>query len=395
MRLYNRYLVFDLLRTFGASLFVLTLLINLFLMGVLAVRHGLGPAQFARLSPYIMPQALVMTIPATLLFSACTLYGRLSSDNEIVALKSAGVSPAAILTPVFVIAAFLSLTCVWLNDSAVSWGRIGVKRVILESFEDIAYRLLRTENAYRTDRFWIVVQGVQDKTLIMPELNMVGDDGEVAKVTADTAEISADAAAGVISITLSNIHLRIGPVDYYTTSKEQETIVFDLEEGARKTSSRLRPSEMPLSAIPVELAAARKQLDATERRIAVETAFEMLRGDFEAFAGPAWDRTQWSLNNLRRQIALMRTEPPRRWANGFSCLFFVMIGTPVAVRLKNSEYLTSFFVVFLPILLCYYPLLAFGVDQSKSGALPPSAVWLANLATAAAGAWQLRKVMRY
>lgn len=393
MRLYNRYLIADLLKTFSVTLFVLTLLINLLLMGVLAVRHGLGPGQFARLTPFILPQALVMTIPATLLFSVSTLYGRLSSDNEIIALKSAGISPTAVMAPSFLVAAFLSLACVWFNDAAVSWGRIGVKRVILESFEDIAYRLLRTENAYRADRFWIVVQGVQGKTLLMPELSMVGDDDSVVTVSADTAEIAVDPAEDAIRITLNNLHAKAGTFNYYY--QEQTTIEFDLEDGARKTSSRLRPSEMPLSAIPGELAAAREKLDATERRVAVNTAFQMLRGDFDAFVGPQWEKTQWTLTNSRRQIARMRTEPPRRWANGFSCFFFVLVGAPVAVRLRNSDYLTSFFICFLPILLCYYPLLAFGVDQAKSGTLPPSAVWLANLASAAAGAWQLRKVVRY
>ena len=62
---------------------------------------------------------------------------------------------------------------------------------------------------------------------------------------------------------------------------------------------------------------------------------------------------------------------------------------------RNGNALSSFFLCFLPILLVYYPLLAFGVDQAKSGALPPWIVWLGNAVLAGWGLWLLRRVMRY
>ena len=68
----------------------------------------------------------------------------------------------------------------------------------------------------------------------------------------------------------------------------------------------------------------------------------------------------------------------------------------MAIWRKNSDFLTSFFLCFLPILFVYYPLLMFGVEQSKSGALPPYIVWLGNVVLAAWGLWMLRaKVLRY
>ena len=67
---------------------------------------------------------------------------------------------------------------------------------------------------------------------------------------------------------------------------------------------------------------------------------------------------------------------------------------PWAIRLRNSDYLTSFFVCFLPILVLYYPLLAYGLGQAKSGNLPPYSVWLGNVILAIAGYWALRKVLK-
>lgn len=67
----------------------------------------------------------------------------------------------------------------------------------------------------------------------------------------------------------------------------------------------------------------------------------------------------------------------------------------MAIRMKNSDALTSFFLCFGPILLVYYPLLAFGLDRAKSGNINPYAVWLANLALVVWGMWLLRRVIRY
>jgi lipopolysaccharide export system permease protein len=87
-------------------------------------------------------------------------------------------------------------------------------------------------------------------------------------------------------------------------------------------------------------------------------------------------------------------EPWRRWANGFSCLCFAIVGAPMAIRMRNADFLTSFFLCFLPILVVYYPLLMFGIDRVKAGELPPIAVWIGNLLVTVWGIWLLRRVVR-
>jgi lipopolysaccharide export system permease protein len=54
--------------------------------------------------------------------------------------------------------------------------------------------------------------------------------------------------------------------------------------------------------------------------------------------------------------------------------------------------LTSFFLCFLPILLCYYPLLMFGVSKAKSGMFPSWGVWAGNVILALVGVQMMRRV---
>jgi lipopolysaccharide export system permease protein len=66
----------------------------------------------------------------------------------------------------------------------------------------------------------------------------------------------------------------------------------------------------------------------------------------------------------------------------------------MAIRMRNADFLTSFFLCFLPILVVYYPLFMLGVDGAKDGRLPPVAVWMGNLLIAAWGWWLLRRAVQ-
>jgi lipopolysaccharide export system permease protein len=72
-----------------------------------------------------------------------------------------------------------------------------------------------------------------------------------------------------------------------------------------------------------------------------------------------------------------------------------MIGAPMAIWRRNADFLTSFFACFLPILVIYYPLLALGVDQAKSGNFPPYSVWMGNAVFFVFGLGLMRRIIRY
>jgi lipopolysaccharide export system permease protein len=73
----------------------------------------------------------------------------------------------------------------------------------------------------------------------------------------------------------------------------------------------------------------------------------------------------------------------------------MIVGAPVAIRRRNSDLLTSFFVVFVPILVVYYPLLIFGIGAAKDGLLPPQIVWLGNVILLIWGTIEMRRIMRH
>jgi lipopolysaccharide export system permease protein len=168
-----------------------------------------------------------------------------------------------------------------------------------------------------------------------------------------------------------------------------------LLDATRKDVGGASPSNCPLSRIGQETGRQRQRIRQIQQQQAAVAAYQLVSGDFAGLTGSPWDARRHELELARYRFFRLRTEPWRRWANGFSCFFFVMAGIPLAIRLRNSDVLTSFFLCFLPILLVYYPLLAFGVDRAKGGALPPYTVWLGNFILLLAGLWLFRRVLRY
>jgi lipopolysaccharide export system permease protein len=395
MHTLTRYILLELAKVFLIFLFGLTMM--MIIVGVVreAAMQSLPLGQVMRLIPYILPDALRVAVPVSLLLATTSVYGRMSGANEVVAVKALGISPMLLLWPAYIAAFFLSLVTVWLNDMAVSWGRNGARQVVVESVEEIVYGLLRTQHSYSTPSFAIHVRTVIDQRLIEPTLTLQDrKGGSPITISADEAELHADMVQRVLRITLRNgIFDMGGKISLQDPDVQVQEIPFDDVSKAQTTPPG--PSWLALWEIPKQEAEQRELLRKMELDLAARAAYQMLCGEFDALRGVGWEKREEGLALQRSQIHRLMAEPHRRWSAGFACLCFAWIGAPMAIRLRNRDFLTSFFLCFLPILIVYYPLLAFSVDGAKSGALPPYSVWLGNMLLMLWGLLLLRRVMRY
>ncbi len=388
----TRYVVYELLVVFLISLVAMTSLMILVGVANEALRQGLGIQAIIELVPYVLPNALCFAIPGTMLFSACCIYGRMSSCNEIVAIKSLGVSPLVVLWPAFIVAFILSLVSVWLNDLSVSWGRRGVYHVVLNSVEKTVYGTLRQTNQYVTDQFSIFVQDVDGKMLIGPRAQ-IKKDGQTWDLTAQKAELKKDTENGELIIRVFNARVELD--GSFNASLPQEDFRVPLSSLTRKASNTSSPSSIAIRAIPDELEKQRAEVKSMRQKLAIKACFQMATGDLAQLNEPQWSANLAVINDGENREKRLITEPWRRWANGFSCLLFVFAGAPLAIKLQNADVWSSFGTCFIPILIVYYPLLAFGLDRAKTGSLPPYTVWLANVVMLVIGFVLIRKMTRH
>jgi lipopolysaccharide export system permease protein len=394
MRRITRYVLFELLAVFTVTLAGITTLLILGLVVSEGLSEGLGLGPVLRMVPYVVPMALQVSVPATILMAASGVYGRMSADNEIVAIKAMGISPLAVLLPCFALAFVVSLVAVWINDIAVSWGRTGMYRVVVESFEEVAYRMLRTQRAYQTRSFSINVKDVVGRTLVQPVIQIhAPGSGKTTRINASSAELECDTQNNLLRVKLKNLTIDEGD---FSGASDVHEIEIPLDDATRKGDNRDSPSLIPLRRIAAETRGQRRLTELVEEQASAAAAFHMMTGDFAALSdSAAWTRRRSEIEGQRARLVRLKLEPWRRWANGFSCFFFVLVGAPLAIQMRTANFFTTFAACFLPILLIYYPLLAFGVGRCKDGVVPPYTVWLGNLVLTLAGAWMLRRTIRY
>jgi lipopolysaccharide export system permease protein len=393
----TRYILLEIFKIFSVSLLVLTMLILLIGVGRELLREGLGLMAVASLLPYVLPMSLQFALPATILFSVCCVYGRMSADGEISTVKASGISPLKVMQPAILFALLLSPLAVYLNDVAVSWGRPGVKRVMMHSIEDVVYRMLRTQRSYSSPKgFSIHVQDVVGRKMVNPTVTMHprGSDQPVT-MTAVEASIALDPKNETLTLHVVDSRMVVGgKITMEYPGREAFPIPLDmvLRKGSVSTTS---PSELPLRVIGPEAIRQQRETQGHRQRLAAQTGFSLVSARWSEMAGERGTRLATQIGAGEHRLTRLRTEPWRRWAGGFSCFCFVLVGVPLAIRMKSADYWTSFGVCFVPILLFYYPLMQFGLDSAKDGSLPPYSVWLGNSLLAVAGLWLTKHVYRY
>src|SRR6516162_391636 len=112
MKLLDRYVGREILTTSFFAIAVLSLVLvlgNVFKQLLdLLVNHDVPLQYILSFIAYIIPFSLTFTIPWGFLTAVLLIFGRLSAENELIALRSCGISIPRICVPIF----GLALICV-------------------------------------------------------------------------------------------------------------------------------------------------------------------------------------------------------------------------------------------------------------------------------------------
>jgi lipopolysaccharide export system permease protein len=396
MYILTRYVVWEVVKYFVVALLGLTLMFT-FGMGVRkALSMGFPPDVMMQTMPYLLPEMLGITIPVALLLAVSSVFGRMTGSLEIVAIKSLGINPMAVVWPVLVLAAFLSLGTVWMYELSATWGKPGVLRIGCESLEKIAYSKLSKDRSFDCEQFRITVKKVDGRALILPTIILKGHPGQPEIILhAAEATLTTDGAAGVLWIACKQGELEVEGQGRMLFSDEQRHAV-PMPRPVMPPYHRDYVAMGNVAGLVVELRTEIERMEAEAKQLdKLRQARQALDSPDAAKDAAAIAALNKRIGDYRTWMRRLRTEPYRRWSNGFACLCFALVGAPVAMLWRHADVLTNFFVCFLPILMVYYPLLMLSDDLTTSGALPPICFWLGNAVLAVPAILLLRRIIRH
>ncbi len=186
----ERYIGAEFLLSFLVSFlfyFMVFFLNQLLLLAQGILQKGIPLKSVLFLLIYSLPSIITLTAPFATLTATLMAYGRLSSDNEILAMRSAGFRRFTIFKPVLVLGILLSLISFGINDVLLPAGTRAFQRLWIEL--SLTHPGLELEPySVRSFRQSIMVTGAIDNEGIHPMMIIERDgDGNRSSIMASLA----------------------------------------------------------------------------------------------------------------------------------------------------------------------------------------------------------------
>ncbi len=353
MRIIDRYVIRQLVLPFTLGLLVFTFVFiipGLIQYAEEFIAKGVPSEVVLQAMLALVPQALALTIPMSLLLGILVAFSRLSADREFVAMQACGLSVTRLLWPV----GLVSVLC-WAATAYVLMVAVPSSN---QAFREILYRVIaaRAEGEVRPRVFF-----TDFPNLVLYARDVPATGGWTGVFVADSRPGQAPA-----------VYLaRRGRV---LLNREKRSVELVLEEGSRHATDPAGPYEVTRFARLV-------------LSVDPETIFPK--------AGPAKGENEMSIAELRARIEERRQQGipthndemaiHRRFSIPIACLVFGLIGVALGATNRRDGTLGSF-VLGLFVIFAYYVPLYLGPALAKGQLLPPwFAVWLPNFVLGAVG----------
>lgn len=395
----QRYVVFEVARAFSLALLTMTAIFVLFMVAAQARDIGLSPKDIVELVPFVVPSTLPYTVPVSLLFAVTVVYGRLAGDNEIIAVKTAGLSVMTVLWPTFSLAAALSAALLILSGTWIPSSTHAAKMTLFRDTEDMFYKLLKRDREFNGPGwpFLIKVSDVEDRIMINPTFM------HRAKGRGDSFDLIIQAKRAVLHFDLEakQVRVKFDQAEVQHLGRDADVALLDnqlLKIPIPDKTPNIEPKiqEFTNAELMRELRANRLKLRTERRREAIKAGFEFAMGRFDRVNW--WDVKDAFINHgfYRRKCDELETEWWLRLSMACGSLMFVVLGAPVGIMFARRDFLSAFMTCFLPIIMIYYPLMLVGVNMSKEHLLPPSiSLWIGNIILAVLAGLVLPPVNRH
>ena len=354
-----RYILKEITHPFILALFVATFVLmmgRILQLMELVINKGVGLWDISKLILYMMPTLLLFTIPLALLIAILMGMGRLSRDNELTVMKSAGLSLYQLSLPVFslAVAAFIMSTVTSLF--LLPQGTQATKYLLLD--------LVRQKAS----------AGIKEKVF--------NDDFNGIVLYADRIPIDGEFMEGVllfddrIQSEPSTIIARKG---YLVAAPDSPAVTLRLENGSiHSVNPNLKNyKKIDFSTYDVSLELQTDMEDAKKfatKKLQEMTFLEMVR------------QIQAPVKSMPAlKIREMKIELNKRLAIPVSCLIFALVGMPLGITPSRSARLRGFTTA-LAVVVSYYLLTLTGTALGETGRLSPAVgAWAPNAVFAVAG----------
>lgn len=379
----SKYLLLEIATNFIVGVFVFSFMLltgKSFQLADLIVNKGMSVFTIVKLFGLMLPFFMVFTIPMSLALGVILTFGRASSDYEIIAYKSSGVSLYQLMRPVvlfstltLVISLYLTVFVTptsnhYLRKFVVSVLKTQINVGIEEKvFNDLGGRIIYVDRIpVRSNHLYGVL--VFDDTNIERAVTIIAQEGY----------LSSDEESQFLTIGMVNGSILLS--NKYTDS--DQIIVFNKynmhlnlfgEDG--ENTAKKENQEMTLVELSASIDGLRDNLIGMER----------------VYKNNPTEKNRILVDSMKRNIRKKQVEISRILAIPFACLVFMILGVPLSVQ-TNPKGKSGNFVLVIFVIFIYYIFMAAGEVLGRNGFIPPLlSLWFGNIILGLSGLYLFLK----
>jgi lipopolysaccharide export system permease protein len=355
MTIIDRYLSRQILSSviWAVSLLTLILVLGNVLRELVSqlLSHQLPVSYVVTVIGYLLPFSLTYSIPWGVLISVLLVFGKLSSDNELVALNANGIGMTRICYSVFGIALMFLGICLWINLYAAPIAQVNLRRALFNLASNNPLALFGSDEVIDQFPNRKIYVGKKEGANLY-DMHIFELDGKYLPIRViyarrGTLEVDEKNTQILLHIFDARYEERdsIAPGDMkrmrHGITMREGVLPISLEELIRKARNNQRPNELTLTQL-------RDVLKQTKRA------------------------------ENRENDAAFRTEVSKRFSNAMAVFTFVLVGIPLAITAHRRE--TSIGIALSLVVAFSYFIIITLTDnvKNKPNLHPEVLIWLPN-----------------
>ncbi|MCP3941301.1 MAG: LPS export ABC transporter permease LptF [Desulfobacteraceae bacterium] len=361
IKIINKYIFKELIPPFAISLFFLTfvfLMTRIPEITNMVVNYNMGLSSILLLVVFTLPRFIEFTLPMSAMIAVLLTLMRMSGENEIVALKGAGVSLYKILPPVMIFCLLATCLTMGVTVFGVSWGKLSLKKKSIEiARSSIDAALQERQFNSKLSDIMIYVSHVNMKTRTLKDVFI--EDRRTKGITSISV-----APLGAL---IHQDNEKIYTIRLYDGMINQ---VNSEDNSVSNTNFGSYDINIDLGGTKGESQTLDKDLD----ELSLTEIVHLIRAGIDD-------------NPQQRRAALMVLH--EKFSIPFACLALGLLAFPLGIQ-SMSLRKSSGFSLGIFFFLLYYFLLAAGWSVGQTGHYPPAlGMWLPNVVMGGAGVFLL------
>ncbi len=377
LKLLHRHILKEILLATGMAmgLFIFVLLMGNALRDVaeLVAAGKLGVGIFFKLIGLLIPYVAAYALPLGMLTGTLIALGRLSSQQEIVAMKAAGISLYQIASPVFLISFVGMVLGVIVNLHYAPQSRLAYKQLMAEAITQNPVGFIEEKRFINEFPGYVIYMGGREgqtmKDFWIWELN---DDKQVTRfVRAAEGELRYDEGANELVLDLIDS-------------------VAEIRSESNQESFNEMPELPSFGALSLALPLDQLFGEKTRRRVRTkEMTFAQLMDrrseimEQEAGAGMSKER-------LKVQVHLQKN-----FAMAFSVFSLAIFGVPLAIHVGRKETYANLAIALIIAMTYYFLMIIVSWMEDTPAMRADILIWIPNILFQGVGFWLMRRASRH